>query len=127
MYYGADVISFENAKALRNNMTGAEQLLWSRLSKNQLGIRFKSQHPISNYIIDFYCHAAKLVIELDGDIHFDNDAQQKDADRQTELENLELIVIRFTNEEIFKNTNEIIGEIKIRINGRLSQSPLQGI
>ena len=119
MYYGADVIAFANAKALRNNMTGAERLLWGQLSQSKLGARFKPQHPIANYVVDFYCHSAKLVIELDGDIHFDSEAQQKDADRQAEIENLELIIKRFTNEEVFKNTNGVVNEIKALLNQKL--------
>lgn len=69
MFFGANKIIFNNARELRNKETDAEKLLWGYLNGNQLGCRFRRQHPISNYIADFYCHQHKLVVELDGEIH----------------------------------------------------------
>ncbi|MDZ7935995.1 MAG: DUF559 domain-containing protein [Emticicia sp.] len=69
MFYGAGNIVFNNAAQLRANPTPMEEYLWNFLSKSQLGVRFKRQQPIGNYIADFYCHLAKLVIEVDGSIH----------------------------------------------------------
>ena len=70
MFFGAVPEIFEFAKRNRANPTPAEEYLWNFLCKNQLNnLRFKRQHPIGNYIADFYCHSAKLVIELDGSIH----------------------------------------------------------
>lgn len=112
MFYGADVILFERAKALRCNMTRAEKLLFDQLSNGQLGVRFKAQHPIASYIVDFYCHKAKLVIELDGDLHFNEEAQLLDDTRTKELQKLNLRVIRFTNEEVFKDMQHVIRTIK---------------
>jgi imidazole glycerol-phosphate synthase subunit HisF len=100
MYYGADVIVFQNAKRLRNNLTSSEKKLWEQLSHNKLGVRFKAQHPISNFIVDFYCHSAKVIIEIDGDSHFAQEALENDSNRTEELERLGLKVIRFTNEQI---------------------------
>ena len=124
MFYGADVIVFENAKKLRENMTWAERKLFEQLSKNKLGVRFRAQHPLSLYIVDFYCHQAKLVIEIDGDVHFNEEAQKADEERTTAIEEFDLRLIRFTNEEIFKNINEVISEIAKHVNERVTQSPL---
>src|SRR4051812_31761116 len=115
MFYGADVVIFENAKYLRDYMTEAETKLWERISKNKLGIRFKPQHPISNYIADFYCHQAKLIIEVDGAVHFNQNAIEQDALRTEDLEKFELKVIRFTNEQILKDIDFVIGEITAHI------------
>ena len=73
MFYGAKRSIFQNAKELREKMTGAEIQLWSRLNKSQLGVRFKRQHPIDIFIADFYCHKYKLVVEVDGEYHNDED------------------------------------------------------
>lgn len=69
MFYGAQRNIFRKAFMLRHNETVAEKILWQKLNKNQLGVRFKRQHPIENFIADFYCHAARLVIEVDGSSH----------------------------------------------------------
>jgi very-short-patch-repair endonuclease len=87
------------AKELRNNQTQAERILWSRLRANKLrGFHFRRQHPLYGYIVDFYCHQAKLIIEVDGSVH---DAQQQyDKERTTQLESLGLRIVRFTNNEV---------------------------
>lgn len=69
MFYGASNIIFKNAKALRKRQTDAERLLWQQINEKKLGVKFRRQHPISFYIVDFYCHEVKLIIELDGGIH----------------------------------------------------------
>ena len=124
LYFGADLTAFENAKRLRNNLTSSERKLWEHLSNSQLGVRFKAQHPVSNYIVDFYCHKAKLIIEIDGDSHFSDDSSSKDAERTNEIEKLGLKVIRFTNEQVFKNIGAVIEEIQRELKERLPQSPL---
>jgi cyclase len=120
MFYGALPIHFELAKKLRDNQTEAEIFMWSYLSKIQIkGIRFKRQHPILYFISDFYCHKAKLVIEIDGGYHNIPEQYQYDKDRDSELEELGLKVIRFTNEqvifEIEKTLKEIENVILIRL------------
>ena len=71
MFYGATPLIFERANQLRKHQTESEKLLWEILkNKRMLGLRFKRQHPIDKYIADFYCHSLKLVIEVDGKIHF---------------------------------------------------------
>jgi len=71
-------------------MTLAETVLWGYVSGNQLGVKFRRQHPISNYIADFYCHSAGLVIEIDGSIHDEPEVLQNDIERQQYLESLGL-------------------------------------
>jgi very-short-patch-repair endonuclease len=112
MFYGAGPQLFENAKRLRDNMTGAEQLLWGALQNNKVsGFRFKPQHPISYFVADFYCHAARLIIELDGAFHDAVDQSEYDANRTYMLEELGLRVIRFRNEEVVSDINNVLARI----------------
>lgn len=70
MFYSAPPYAFERARELRMNMTQAEEILWEHLKKKQLnGYKFRRQHPVFKFIVDFYCHKAKLVVELDGEYH----------------------------------------------------------
>ena len=110
MFYNAKRSIFQNACDLRQNMTEAEKHLWSRLKKSQLGVRFKAQHPIDIFVVDFYCHQSKLVVEVDGEIHL----SQKDYDegRTAELERFDLKIIRFTNQEVLNDVNRVVDEIK---------------
>jgi very-short-patch-repair endonuclease len=112
MFYGAKPEGFKKASWLRNNETEAEKHLWQRLNKNQLhGFRFKRQHPIGSYIADFYCHKAKLVIEIDGKSHNAREQKLYDTLRTEELEAYGLRVIRFSNDEVFRNIDEVIKKI----------------
>jgi len=130
MFYNAKPIIFQRAKAMRENMTYAEEAVWKLLkSKNMLGLRFKPQHPIDIFIADFYCHQLKLVIEIDGGIHKSKEQKEYDIGRTAELEHWGIKVIRFTNEEVENNINQIQNEIEQICAERRSelQSPLQGI
>ena len=109
MFYGANKIIFGNAKSLRNNLTEEEMILWRRLKEDIPNYKFRRQHPISNYIVDFYCHELKLVIEVDSSIHYSEENQKLDEIRQRNLESLGLVVFRFTNEEL---KNEIENGLK---------------
>jgi len=114
MFYGAKPIIFERAKVLRENPTIAEIALWNILKKNQmLGLRFKQQHPINIFIADFYCHAIKLVIEVDGGIHDTEDNKDYDQNRTDELKNYGITVIRFSNEEVLKNSVDVKNIIEV--------------
>jgi very-short-patch-repair endonuclease len=86
---------FERARALRKEMTDAERLLWKSLRRQQLGVKFRRQHPIGPYIADFYSWEAGLVVEVDGDTHFTPEMQEYDAIRTQYLESLGLQVLRF--------------------------------
>lgn len=113
MFLGANTDLFKKAKQLRENMTAAEKSLWNRLRENQLGVRFKPQHPIDIFIADFYCHSLKLIIEVDGNIH----EIQKDYDvgRTNELKNYNIQVIRFRNDEVLNDIESVISKIKTTI------------
>jgi cyclase len=78
MFYGAGPLIFELAKKLRNNVTPTEMILWGRLKEYFPGRKFRRQHPVSLYIVDLYCHTEKLVIEIDGGIHDDEEVKTKD-------------------------------------------------
>jgi len=113
MFYGASPELFARAKYLRFNQTPAEKLLWTYLKGNQLaGFRFKAQHPIQWFIADFYCHEAKLVVELDGAVHDNIDQQAYDDSRSYCLGELNIMVIRFRNEEVFANLEGVLTRIK---------------
>jgi len=111
MFYGAKRGIHQHAEALRKNMTPAEQILWLRLNKSQLGFRFKAQHPIDIFIADFYCHQFKLVVEIDGGIH--EQKKEYDEGRTAELEQLGLTIIRFTNEEVLSDIDSVIKKISM--------------
>ncbi len=103
--YKGELIS--TAKALRKNMTRHERHLWYDFLKDY-PVRFQRQKTIGNYIVDFYCHSAKLVIELDGSQHYDNDANiQKDRKRDLFLQENEIRVIRFSNRDIDESFNAV--------------------
>jgi very-short-patch-repair endonuclease len=116
MFYGAKRSIFQNAKELREKMTGAEMQLWSRLNKSQLGVRFKRQHPIDIFIADFYCHKYKLVVEVDGEYHNDEDQLEYDEGRTAELERFGITVIRFTNDEVMEDIDWVVMEIEKHLN-----------
>lgn len=113
MFFGASNLIFENAKSLRKNMTEAENLLWFHLKQNPKGFKFRRQHPIGIYIADFYCHKAKLVIELDGKIHEREDVRINDEQRQKLLEQDGLTVIRFLNEDVYEHVETVIHKIEL--------------
>jgi very-short-patch-repair endonuclease len=113
MYFGAKKELILLARELRNNMTRAEESLWSRLRRQQLGGEiFRRQHPIDIFIVDFYCHKHKLVIEIDGGIHEHPDIKERDDNRTFELENFGLKVIRFTNDEVLYEPEKVLLGIK---------------
>lgn len=110
MFYKAKPTIFEKAKYLRKNMTPEEKLLWEKLRKKQLGVRFKPQHPIENFIVDFYCHQFKLVIEVDGKIH--NFQKEYDLGREAELKKYGVKILRFTNSEINNSIDLVLDKIR---------------
>ncbi|MFA5830463.1 MAG: DUF559 domain-containing protein [Candidatus Paceibacterota bacterium] len=99
------ISNLSSAKAhrqeLRRNATPQEIILWSRLKNNQIGFKFRRQHSFGKYIADFYCPKLRLVIEIDGSQHLEQ--EKYDADRTNFFESLDLKVLRFWNSEI--NTN----------------------
>ena len=87
----------QRAKELRREMTPAEKILWEELRANRLGVHFRRQQVIQGFIVDFYCHKAGLVIEVDGDVH--DLQQEEDARRERVLCEMGLRLVRFRNDE----------------------------
>lgn len=97
------------ARDLRNNMTDAELLLWSKLRRKQiLGLQFYRQKPILNYIVDFYCASASLVIECDGSQHYTNEGLEADRIRDEALAQLGLKVLRFDNRQVLGEIDAVV-------------------
>jgi very-short-patch-repair endonuclease len=118
MYYNANSSIIEAARLLREKMTRSEEILWERLNRKQiLGLRFRRQHPIDIFIADFYCHKAKLVVEIDGDIH--NNQKDYDIGRSAAMEKYDIKVIRFTNEDVEFNIEKILSVIERTIKERV--------
>ena len=99
-------------KELRNNSTFAEVLLWNELKQSKLvGKKFRRQQSIGTYIVDFYCHEENLIIELDGERHFTKEGKKYDEERTKYLEKVGLKVIRFENDEILLNMENVLKKI----------------
>lgn len=104
-----------NAQALRKEATKWERRLWYDFLKSY-PIQFNRQKNIGNYIVDFYCKQVKLVVELDGEYHRDEDVFISDKKRAEYLEQLEITVIRFKNEEIDKDFSKVCNKIDAMVN-----------
>ena len=103
-------------RRLRSNMTGPEMQLWSRLRARQLqGLKFRRQHGIGPYIVDFYCPDQSLVIEVDGDSHADADHIVRDQLRERYLRSLGLRVIRYFNDDIVKNLAGVLEDLSKKL------------
>ena len=105
---------------LRNNSTLAEKILWQYLSKKQVNkFKFRRQHGIGSYILDFYCPIARLGIELDGKVHEDVIRQEYDLEREEYLKEIAKIrIIHFDNEDILYHTEDVIEEIQRQLENR---------
>lgn len=100
------------AQQLRSTQTEAERKLWQRINRDQLlGFRFNRQKPLLNYIVDFYCLKAKLVIELDGSQHYKPEHQAQDRLRDAELNSLGFTVMRFDNYRVMSEIDNVVEEI----------------
>ncbi len=122
MYFKANPITLQTARILRKSMTKTEKILWDKLKGKQIcGLRFRRQHPIDFFIVDFYCHTARLVVEVDGEIH----SQQAEYDdgRSAEMGKYGIMVIRFKNEDIENNIYEVINKIEMIVNKRIKSPP----
>lgn len=103
------------ARHLRKNMTGSEQVLWSRLRGKQiLGVQFFRQKPLGNFIVDFFTPKGKLVVEVDGSQHTEKDHTIRDRQRDDYLADLGIRVLRFNSREVLKDTDAVV-EIIFRI------------
>lgn len=112
-HYNAENKTKSFAKALRRPLTPAENRFWYFVRDKKLfGLKFRRQHPIGNFIADFYCHEYKLVIEIDGNVHLINSQKIKDLERDRIMKEEGLTVIRFSNEDVFFNPQIIEIELK---------------
>lgn len=122
MHNDAKPVVFRNARILRLNPTKSEELLWDSLKKKQLGVKFRRQHPINNFVLDFYCHSHKISIEIDGKYHDSVEQKAKDEKRTITLSQLGIRELRFTNtavetaiENVLKQIEEAINKTKDKI------------
>ncbi|KKQ77534.1 MAG: hypothetical protein A3A96_02435 [Candidatus Zambryskibacteria bacterium RIFCSPLOWO2_01_FULL_39_39] len=102
----------ERRRELRQNSTKTEEILWWYLRDKKLGVKFKRQHSIGGYILDFYCPEKKLIIELDGEIHNTKEAKEYDAVRDKYFKELGYKVLRFKNRELENDTEKVLDRIK---------------
>ena len=100
----------ERSRELRREMTPAEKLLWQEVRAKKLGVRFRRQQIIAGFIVDFYCHRAALVVEVDGDIH--DLQQEEDARREKVLIEMGLRIVRFRNDEILSNLPVVVHKLR---------------
>ena len=118
-FYGAKAGIFKNARALKKNSTDSEKILWQQLRAKKLcGMKFRRQHAIKQFIVDFYCDKIKLVIELDGGYHNHPEIKEHDEGREFMLKELGLNIIRFTNDEVDSDIKTVLKKIEeyIKIN-----------
>ncbi|NEQ65287.1 MAG: endonuclease domain-containing protein [Symploca sp. SIO2D2] len=107
---------------LRRNMTKAEFRLWQKIKGKQLaGVKFRRQYSVDRFIVDFYCTELKLAIEVDGESHFREGVQEYDKERQAFIESVGIRFLRFTNDEVYGDLEEVLERIVQKI-GELQNS-----
>ena len=112
LHYNASAWVHNQAIILRKAETEAEKFLWKELKNRKCGgLKFRRQHPFSKFVLDFYCHESALAVEVDGGIHTDPEVRERDINRTFELENLGIKVIRFRNDEVLSNIEEVLKRI----------------
>jgi len=117
IYFGAGPELFRLASELRKSLTPAEKILWEKLRRKQImGLRFRRQHPIDHFIADFFCYEAKLFIEIDGTVHDDDHQRERDVERTIILNRLGLREIRYKNEEVLLDIDDVVRRIEIELN-----------
>ncbi|MBO5892568.1 MAG: endonuclease domain-containing protein [Oscillospiraceae bacterium] len=109
-----------NARSLRKNMTKEERRLWYDFLRSY-PVKFLRQKILGRYIVDFYCAEAKLIVELDGSQHFEEDGMRKDADRTAYLEQYNLRILRIPNNKVNQNFSGVCEYIDIAVQQSLSQ------
>ena len=121
--YRIHPIILQRAREMRHPQTPAEATLWRAIRNRNLGYKFRRQHPINRFIIDFYCAQVKLCFELDGESHLETDQMEYDAARTEFLEYLGYKVIRFTNDDVRYNIHAVVDEIIRQVEMRLASHP----
>jgi very-short-patch-repair endonuclease len=123
-YFGASKELIKRAKELRKTQTETEKILWGLLRNHKFSaFKFRRQHPVRWFISDFYCHEARLIIEVDGGIHSRGDQAEYDEGRSAEIEDLGIRIIRFTNEEILNNCDSVLLQIQTILQRPSTPSP----
>ena len=113
MHQGANSDKFKFSKTLRENPTPQESKLWNALRNNQLnGFKFRQQHPLNRFVADFYCHKAKLVIEIDGGYHDEKMQKLYDNWRNEVINEFGISILRFRNEEVDNSFEHVLSKIK---------------
>ena len=116
MHFGAGPSTFLNAQILRKNPSPAEEHLWKFLSNKQMeGVKFRRQHPLDIYVIDFYSQELKMGIEADGDYHNAKLQSFEDESRDLTLDSYGITMVRYSNEDIIQNTTTVLEDIRSRI------------
>lgn len=115
MHEGAKPILFQRAQDLRKRETEAEKILWEKLSNKQLGVKFRRQHPLYRFVVDFYCHELQLVVEVDGSTHDLAEQANYDEFRTMLINQLDIKVIRFRNDEVFEELDKVLETIRQHI------------
>lgn len=119
-------IVLNRAREMRHPQTPAEATVWRYIRNQAPGHKFRRQHPIGKFIIDFYCAQLRLCIEIDGDTHLKEDQQKHDAVRTEYLELIGRKVIRFTNDDVRFNIEAVVQEIKDMCERLKQESNLRG-
>ncbi|HJW28862.1 MAG TPA: endonuclease domain-containing protein [Saprospiraceae bacterium] len=116
MHLNAPPFLYARAKQLRKNMTEAETILWSALRNRKFhGLKFRRQHPLDNYVVDFYCHQFRLVVEVDGRHHGEKVTAFEDQEKTNQLESQGITVIRYTNAEIINHLDYVLNDLQNRL------------
>jgi very-short-patch-repair endonuclease len=116
MHLDAGPQTFANAKYLREHMTEAENILWRHLSNRQMeDVKFRRQHPIHRFVVDFYAYEIKFVIELDGNVHMEPEQIIQDEEKMNTLKNYNLQFLRFKNEDVIYRLPDVLNTIREKI------------
>lgn len=118
LHDGAKRKLYQYGRELRQASTNAEKILWEHLKNRKLyGLKFRRQHPLGNYVADFYCHEKKLVVELDGKIHLRKEVRENDKCKTIAFKESGIKVIQFTNEQVETQIDFVLNSIFKACNG----------
>ena len=113
MHNGASPSIFRNAEKLREMMTASEKKLWEYLKTKPMGYKFRRQHPIGVFVLDFYCHKLRISIEIDGGYHLVKKQKENDKSRTEYLKNVGIDEIRFTNNQVLNDYKNLCESINL--------------
>jgi very-short-patch-repair endonuclease len=125
LHQNASAEIFYKASMLRKNMTETENKLWQLIRNKQLGVKFRRQHPLGPYVVDFYSHEIRLIIEVDGKYHFTEPQKEMDKSRDEKIIASGCRILRFTDDQIDFNLNDVIIEIKHEIDSIKLNAPVK--